>query len=360
MRRTEHGGDIYANPGVTLDFSVNTNPLGMPEAVRAALLHHAEDFSRYPDDECRELRAAIARGEGVPESRVLCGAGAADLIYRLCYALRPQSALVCAPTFAEYEAALAQAGCRAEHHALHERDDFALDADFIERIRPGVGAVFLCHPNNPTGRLIKPDILEGIIARARACGTPVIVDECFLDFTRGASCKALLSQNPGLMILRAFTKMYAIAGLRLGYMLCADADFLGKVSLAGPCWNVSSPAQAAGIAALACEGWAERTRRLIETERAYLAQGLRALGIRVFPGDANFLLLKSPAELYKPLLRKGILIRRCENFRGLDGAFYRVGVRTRAENAILLRELADVIPCCVQAGDDKRNTNYMA
>jgi len=154
MERFEHGGDIYGNPGVRLDFSVNTNPLGMPDAVRQALVSRVDEYARYPDPQCRTLRAAIALHENVPEDWVLCGNGAADLIYRLCYAVGPRRALVCAPTFSEYERALEQIGCRAAHHNLTAEEQFALTSDIEERLVPGIDALFLCHPNNPTGGLI--------------------------------------------------------------------------------------------------------------------------------------------------------------------------------------------------------------
>ena len=126
MQGYDHGGDIYGNPGVTLDFSVNTYPIGLPEEVRCALQSRVEEFARYPDPHCRELRGAIAAFESVPADWILCGNGAADLIYRLCYAMKPQKALVCAPTFSEYERALQQVGCQVEYHILAEANQFAL------------------------------------------------------------------------------------------------------------------------------------------------------------------------------------------------------------------------------------------
>ena len=342
MQQYEHGGDIYSNPSVTLDFSVNINPLGLPDKIRQAIVSHVDEYSRYPDPFCRELCAAIARYESVPEDWIICGNGAADLIYRLCYAARPQRALVTSPTFSEYEKALAQAGCAVKYHVLKAENAFAITDGILEDIVPGDDMFFLCHPNNPTGRLIPQDLLERILNRARETGTTVVVDECFLDFTDGSSAKRYLD-IPGLVILKAFTKMYAMAGLRLGYLITSNEALRSSITAAAQCWSVSVPAQVAGVAALECEGWQEKTRRLVAQERQFLAEQLGGLGIKVFPGEANFILLQSAAPLYELLLPKGILIRQCVGFNGLDNTYYRIGVKTRVENSCLIQSLKEVL-----------------
>lgn len=366
MNLYEHGGDIYGNPGVKLDFSVNVNPLGLPDAVRQALIYHVGEYANYPDPYCRELCAAIGRSEDVPADWVLCGNGAADLIYRLCFTLRPRRALVCAPAFSEYERALTQVGCEVVYHRLRAENQFVLGSDIETSLTPGVDMLFLCHPNNPTGRLIPEDLMKSILERARRNGTVVLADECFIDFTEGASFKQYLKDMPGLVIIKAFTKIYAMAGLRLGYLLTANKGLMDKARGAGQCWSVSVPAQIAGMAALSCTDWIEKTRRFIEAERVFLCRRLSeagaaagqaaaqtagqvigrselspcavgGLGLEVFPSEANFLLFRSVYPLYEPLLKRGILIRSCANFKGLDENFYRVGLKTRAENELLVQ-----------------------
>lgn len=343
MQRYEHGGDIYANPHVTLDFSVNTNPMGMPAAVGQELLSRVAEYARYPDPACRELRAAISLHENVPQDWILCGNGAADLIYRLCYAVKPRKALVLAPTFSEYERALEQVDCQVMYHMLKADNQFALTSEIEKQLIPGIDMLFLCHPNNPTGRLIQADVMGHILHRASENGTIVIVDECFLDFTDGLSAKQYLNNMPTIVVLKAFTKMYSLAGLRLGYLLTADRTLLDKTSNAAQCWSVSVPAQIAGRAALTSANWPQKTRRLIAEEHHFLSEGLCELGITVFPGDANFLLLRCKIPLYELLLQKGILIRACENFRGLDGSYFRVSVRQRSENNRLLQAIKEII-----------------
>ncbi|MCI9391393.1 MAG: aminotransferase class I/II-fold pyridoxal phosphate-dependent enzyme [Oscillospiraceae bacterium] len=341
-----HGGDVYGRP-VTLDVSVNTNPLGPPPGVVRAVVDAAQLLDRYPDPHCRRLVAALADREGVPEEAILCGAGAAELIFSFCAALRPRTALELAPTFSEYAAALAAAGCRVERCALEEEQGFALTEKLLEELeRKSCEVVFLCNPNNPTGRLIPPALLESILALCERRGGWLFVDECFLELSdggRGTSLAPLLRPGRRLFLLRAFTKSYAMAGLRLGYCLCGEGALLERMGRQTQPWNVSVPAQAAGLAALGEEAYLRESRALIQSERRYLREGLEALGLTVCSSQANYLLVKSPAELSGPLLDRGILIRDCANYRGLGPGWYRTAVRRREENRTLLNALGEIL-----------------
>ena len=333
----QHGGDVYGG-GITLDFSANTNPLGTPPGVLEAVRRGLPQLHRYPDPYCRRLVQAIAAHEQVPASYVLCGNGAADLIYAYCAALRPRTAAEPAPTFAEYGLGLAQVGCRAAPYFLHQAENFDVDEGFLpflEAKKPEV--VFLCTPNNPTGRLLPLPLLEQILQGCAAWGARVFLDECFLDLTEdGVSARSLLTAHPELLILKAFTKSYGMAGIRLGYCLCADSTLLRRMASASQPWNVSSLAQSAGVAALAEQDFLQRTRSLVHTERRWLTDNLTALGFWVCPSQANFLLFHGPLGLREGLLRQGIAIRGCGNYSGLDDGWYRIAVRPHAENEALI------------------------
>ena len=341
MERFDHGGDIYGTRGVLLDFSVNINPFGMPEAVGDALISRINEFARYPDPLCRELCNAIAVREDLPVEWIKCGNGAADLIYRLCYAVKPGRAIVCAPTFSEYERALEQVSCQIIHHTLKEENGFVITNELVECIKSDIDMLFLCHPNNPTGRLISNDLMERIINKARQTNTLVVVDECFLEFTKGESAKNYLINTPRLCILKALTKIYAMAGLRVGYILTSDQTLMQKIDAAAQCWSVSVPAQIAGVTALTVEGWLKKTLSLVEEERRYLTRHLKNLGITVFPSDANYILIRTEHPLYEILLQKGIMIRHCNNFKSLDSSFFRVGIKTRRENNCLIKAIEE-------------------
>ena len=338
-----HGGDwagYRARFGHdALDFSANVSPLGLPQGVADAIVAALPTADRYPDPLCRELRTALSRAEQLPEPWILCGNGAADLIYRLVWALKPRRALLPAPTFAEYAAALESVGCEVKRKTLHEADDFAVTEAFVQAVNQSIDLVFLCQPNNPTGQITPPELVQRLVRRCADCGAVLVVDECFLDFTDAASAKDLLEVYPNLLILKAFTKNYALAGVRAGYCLTADRQLLEKMSACSQPWNVSVPAQAAALAALREPDWPAKARPLIAAQRAVLTADLTALGLTVCPSQANYLLFRGPAELDAALLRQKIAIRSCANYPGLGEGWYRTAVRLPEENEALLDAL---------------------
>ncbi len=343
MRRYEHGGDIYENDEIFLDFSSNINPLGMPESVKQAVTDHIPAYAHYPDPSCRALRSALAARHGLAASRIFCGNGASELIFALCACIRPRRVLTLAPTFSEYERAAKLFGGEVREHPLSEADGFALTESILAELASQTDMLFLCNPNNPTGRLADPALLCKIAKTCRESGTLLLLDECFIDFTRGASMLAQLGEYPNLLILQAFTKIYAMAGLRLGTLYSSNGRLLARIADFIPAWNVSGVAQVAGIAALAQTDWIENTRRIVESERAFMEKSLRGLGLTVYRSDGNFLLLRCEKPLYGPLKERGILTRSCGNFTGLNERYIRVGLKTHEENRVLLSALSEVI-----------------
>jgi threonine-phosphate decarboxylase len=315
----------------------------MPESVRRAVAAGAGEDERYPDPYCRRLRRALSARFGVEPEQILCGNGASDLILRLCACLRPRTVLTCAPTFSEYGRCAALYGAALRTVPLAAENGFAPDRGFLNALTDDVDMVFLCSPNNPTGRLWDPDLLEEIAAACAANGTYLVVDECFIEFTEGRSVIPLLERFPRLLILRAFTKIYAMAGLRLGFLLCGDAGLLDRIAAFGAEWSVSTVAQRAGLAALGETGWMERTRALVAGERRWLTERLTALGLTVCPSQANFLLVRGSRPLREPLSERGLMVRGCRSFAGLDDNWFRMGIKTRAENEILMDTLKEVL-----------------
>jgi threonine-phosphate decarboxylase len=343
MRHYEHGGDIYGGKEIILDFSVNLNPLGMPGEVKSFLLEHLDEFSRYPDSECRKLRAAISESEGVLAEHILCGNGAADLIYRLCFGLKPDAALVFAPTFSEYERAVLLSGGKINYHMLSEEKGFEVPLRVLYDVSDKADIVFLCNPNNPTGRLADANLIEDMAELCEKRGSILFIDECFLDFTDAVSSKWLMEKFYNIVILKAFTKTYSMAGLRLGYMMTRNRFAIDAAREYAQPWSVSAPAQSAGIAALKSKSSLKDAIALIKAERQFLTSSLTGLGIKVYPSDANFLLMKSEKPLKGLLIEKGILVRSCANFKGLDEKFTRVCVRPREENEKLISAIQEVL-----------------
>ena len=309
----------------------------------------------------------------VPEW-ITFGNGAADLIYRLMQVLRPLQVVVAAPAFAEYSVAAERVGAQVVPIYLSEAADFsftpAVEAAFIRAIEaaPSGSAVFLCNPNNPDGNVIRAGVLQRIAASCEAHRSWLIVDECFLPFLhsgdssnaaathfsnvehalrpseRACSMVPSLRAFEHLVILRAFTKIYGMPGLRLGYMLTAAQALTDAVRATMTPWEINLPAQLAGVAALEETEFVEKTRALIRAERAFLVQTLPTLPyvekVYVPVSDANFILFrteKGAPDLKEMLLKRGVLIRACGNYEGLDARYYRICVRTHAENLELIQ-----------------------
>lgn len=399
-----HGGDVYRR-AVDLDYSVNINPLGMPPRACQAAKHGVDQSTAYPDWKVEKLRDAVvsflnrkfaavapsvranadigvpsagmraddritgaSAGAAVPvpapeeietqEARAVApewisfGNGAADLIYRLMQVLRPQQVIVAAPAFAEYSVAAERVGAQVVPVYLSEADDFsftpAVEAAFIHAIEkaPSGSAVFLCNPNNPDGNVIRAAVLQRIAAVCEAHHSWLLVDECFLPFLRSEinySMVPSLRAFAHLVILRAFTKIYGMPGLRLGYMLTAAQALTDAVQATMTPWEINLPAQLAGVAALEETEFVEKTRALIREERAFLVQTLPTLPyvekVYVPVSDANFILFRTEQtapDLKELLLEKGVLIRACGNYEGLDARYYRICVRTHEENRELI------------------------
>lgn len=343
MQYYDHGGDIYSYHRPLLDFSANINPLGYPPGLKEALVENLDNFRRYPDPQCRKLRQAIAAHHNITADQVLCGNGASDLIYRICACFRQAKTLVTAPTFSEYKRAVRVYGGYIHEHRLREDECFDVDESILSVITEDVHLIFLCSPGNPTGRIISFPLLHEVIKRCQQVGAFLVLDECFLDFTSGRSMISLMDKYPNLLILRAFTKIYAMAGLRLGYLLSSDRDLLERIAAFGAAWSVSGPAQTAGLAALRANNWTEKTRIYVQKEREFMQNELSRFGLNVFSGDANYLLLKSEIPLFNRLLDKGILVRDCRNFTGLSDLFIRVNIQTRENNLKLLAALKEVM-----------------
>lgn len=336
-----HGGDIYEKE-YRMDFSANINPLGTPPKVMEAACEGVRLSTAYPDIRCGKLRQAISETEQIPEDWIICGNGAAELIFALALAVKPGRALLVSPGFAEYEQALRTVDCQIEFYECDKAHGFALQEDYLERITGDLDIIFLCNPGNPTGLLIPQKLLEKIARRCRENHVLLVVDECFNGLLlqgEQVTMKRYLEEMPGLFLLNAFTKLYSMAGLRLGYGLCSDKKLLERISRVTQPWNVSIPAQMAGAAAVKEREFARQSREYIAREREFLKQGLQKLGATYYDSQANYIFFEGPDDLYEKCQEQGILIRDCRNYRGLIAGYYRIAVRTRRENEELLNVL---------------------
>lgn len=359
-----HGGNIYryaeeiAVPWEEIiDFSASINPLGPPAGVIAALRGRMESLRHYPDPEARVLKEALGKKLACDPALILAGNGSTELIYLLVRTLGPKKILLLAPTYSEYERAFKAVSPAVGEGSVYRlllsaRDDFACRAaDFIEALStmadegPG-GLAFLCNPNNPTGGFLPRAEVVKIAAVARERGCYLVVDEAYIDFLASdESVVKEVEKNPYLIVLRSLTKFYGFPGLRLGCGIFPPALHPALYKQKEP-WSVNTLAQIAGVAALTDRDYEKETFRVVEEGKEILLAGLARLGIKSFPSVTNFLLVTHPEarRILVHLKKKGIMVRDCANFAGLDETYLRIAVRGEGDNKRLLRELEELWP----------------
>lgn len=331
-------------PASYIDFSVNINPLGMPRSIQDNWTSWLSLAADYPDPEARELKQLLASCNGIGESMILPGNGAAELIMLIAQRLRGRTVLIAEPAFPEYEAACQSQGCSIRRHLLDERT-WNLDADRLLSDAEGASAVFLCSPANPTGTRYTSCEVEKIAAACLERNCLLIVDEAFYDFAEPPeTVLPLVKKYPNLLILRSLTKMYAIAGLRLGYA-AGNAELIHSLQQTRPHWSVNAIAMQAGKECLLDGAHARHTRRFIGKERERLFDFYREEGFRFSDSKVNFYLLQPPDEqdteqLLYHMLERGIVPRHTYNFPGLEGRWLRIAVKTESENNRLREVLA--------------------
>lgn len=357
-----HGGNVHAAArelrrpiGSILDFSASINPLGpSPKAVRA-LVDAAQFVQHYPDPDCVSLKRAIERRWHISPERIVVGNGSTELIDVIPRALSIRSAVIVGPTYAEYGRAVGHAGGRTSMVMAKKEEAYRPPLEQVlhelsrqRRARPAIDAVFICHPNSPTGRPCRPQDLHALFGAAARAGAWVIVDESFIEYCDALTCVPQLLAHSCLLILRSFTKFYGLPGLRIGYSLSSPrvAELLKRHL---PPWSVNMVAQRAAEAALVDDRHAGRCLAHVGRERARVATRLSSLyGLTVIPSSANFLLIELPrlflaSAITAELRRRGMLIRDCSSTEGCTARMVRIAVRAKPDNDRLLAALAGLL-----------------
>lgn len=345
----EHGGNIYRASeeiGVPMneiiDFSASINPLGVPDSVTQVIKDTIKYLPHYPEPFAEQLSTHLGRHLDIDPHIILCGNGSTELIYLVVRALAPRRVLIPAPTFSEYERA-----CRIVHgtvcsqYTLSRENKFDIDPDEFIAAMAGCDMAFLCNPNNPTGRLLSRDAVLALAQAAERLSCYLVVDEAFIDFASEHSMVHEAANNSHLIVLRSLTKFYALSGLRVGYGVFPQS-LMGLMKNHKEPWTVNTLAQKAGMTAINDKAYQEKTAAAIAEGKEFLEKGLMSLGIDYVPSTANYYLLRldQAQQIIVSLRKKGILVRDCSNFAGLDGSSIRIAVRSLRENAVLLKELA--------------------
>ena len=341
---SEHGGLDYRelkrlgiSPAELLDFSVNSNPFGPSPRVLAAI--RAVDIARYPDRDCLELRGRLAQANWVTEQEILVGNGTAELIFLITQAFLnfDDTVLIFGPTFGEYSRAARAAGARVrEVRAMPPafKPPVPQILEAIRRMQPKL--VFLCNPNNPTGQTLSRVEIASIL---NACGsdTLLILDEAYRAFLSGDFFDRPAGEN--CIVLRSMTKDFALAGVRLGYVL-ASPDCIEALKRIQPTWSVNALAQAAGVAVLADLAYYRWSLAELAKLRSEFFQQIKRRGYALLDSQTHYAIInlqQSAPAFRERLLHGSILVRDCTSF-GLP-QYIRVSTRLQAENQKFLDQL---------------------
>lgn len=358
-----HGGNIYKifrekNIKEILDYSSNINPYGIPESLKKKIVENTEILERYPDPDYVELREKIALLNKVDISNVIIGNGATEIIFLFMKVIKPEKVLIVSPTFGEYERALRASEnkeMKIEYFELEEKDEFKLNIEKLKKeLEKKYDLVIMCNPNNPTGKFMKLSETEKILKECNKYETKLFVDEAFIEFLEDGYKESIINTDENkqnLFVTRAFTKFFAIPGLRLGYGIFFNKNLGKKIAEKKEPWSVNNIAEMAGMTLLEDKEYIEKTLKWITEEKKYMYKKLREIeGIKPYETDVNFISVKINEDIYsaglnvkklrEKMLEQGILIRDASNFKYLDDRFFRLAIKDRENNDKVLRVLS--------------------
>ena len=363
-----HGGNIYKifrekNIDKILDYSSNINPYGLPENLKKEIFEKLFVLERYPDPDYIELREKIAEKNNLNIENIIVGNGATEIIFLFMKILSPKKVLIVSPTFGEYERAikastLANDSLEINYFELKEAENFVLNIKNLEtELENNYDLLILCNPNNPTGQFLKLKKLEEILKICEQKNTKLFVDEAFVEFVEDWENESIINSKENkenLFVIRAFTKFFAIPGLRLGYGICFNKNLLKKMLEKKEPWSVNNIAELAGKTVLDDENYIQKTKEWIKDQKKYMYENLNKIeGLRAYKTEVNFILLKiednllekglDVKNLRKKMLEKGILIRDASNFIYLDKRYFRLAIKDKLNNEKVIETLTSIL-----------------
>ena len=352
-----HGSDIekiceyyHLRKEDITNFGANVNPLGLSEHVKTSIAGHLDLLSAYPDREYTSLRDTVSGYCGIPAEYILPGNGSSELISLLIETLAPKHTLILGPTYSEYSRELSFSGSTQEYYHLREEDNFHLDVDDLCRaLKDSYDFLILCNPNNPTSSAILRDDMERLLAFCSEHNIFVMIDETYVEFAPAISAVTAVPftrKYSNLMVLRGVSKFFAAPGMRFGYGITGNAEFLRAMKEKQIPWSLNSIGAFAGEEMFKDQEYISRTRRLILSERERMYRAVSQMpDYKTYEPYANFLLVKivkdgiTSYDVFERCIKAGLMIRDCSSFQCLDGEFIRFCITMPEANTRLLHEL---------------------
>ena len=352
-----HGSDIekicevyQLKPEEIVKFGANVNPLGLSEHVKEQLAGRLDILSSYPDRDYTSLRSTISEYCNIPAEFILPGNGSSELIALLIQERNPKHTFILGPTYSEYSRELSFSGSTQEYYHLREEDNFVLDVDDFCRTLDGkYDFLILCNPNNPTSSAITQEELRRLIGFCAEKNIFVMIDETYVEFApdiNAITAVPLTREFTNLMVLRGVSKFFAAPGMRLGYGITGNIEFLAKMCEKQTPWALNSLGAFAGEIMLQDEDYIKETRNLILSERDRIIRELKDTDTyKIYPAYANFILLRilknglTSYDVFEACIRQGMMIRDCSSFQCLDGEFVRFCIMMPEDNSRLVKVL---------------------
>jgi threonine-phosphate decarboxylase len=349
-----------------IDFSCPANPLGVSKKVKAEIRKHLKYLHRQPDPEAKRLRKRLAQYHGIDSEMILCGNGSTELVHLIVRVLKPRRVFMPALTISEFQRTCEKnAGCQVSRFRLSRKNYFDVDASEIMEalddcrseeqenlnapqltpdVQQPIDMVFLCNPNNVTGRVLKREDVKKIADFTKGLPCYLIVDEAFIDFCPDESVIGDVLENPFLIVLRSMSFFYALAGLRIGYGVFSP-EVVEKFRSCKEPWSPNSLAQRAAVTALNDKAYKKETFMLLQQEKKIFEKSFKRLGIEFIPSNANFYLIriKNALEIARELRREGILVMECMNSDGQECSYLRIAVKSHRENVLLTKHLTAIL-----------------
>ena len=343
-----HGGknSIKITDNHIIDFSSNITPIGTPPSVKTIIKKTLDNIQSYPDFHSTELLSSLQKYTGLSKSNLLVGNGAIEIIYNFSFAFlsKKTKVLISIPTFQEYEVAAKLNNCKISYFKTM---DLSQNIDlFISQI-PQNGCVFICNPNNPTGKLLSKIQLLTIIKAAKKLSSIIFIDECFIELVPKLNESIILyvKKYDNLFVLRSLTKSFGLPGIRIGYAIASKQMIKILQNIKIP-WSVNSIAQVAAKTALENKSHLTKSELVIKKEFIYLKNEISKInGFQCYDSFTNFILIKTKydsTKLQQKLLKHKILIRDCKNFRGLDNHHFRIAIRSHKDNIKLVKAMEKI------------------
>lgn len=334
-----------------LDFSSNINPFGANSKAVEYIRDHMDLVSIYPDPEYDNLKRAVSSYCNCKSDDVILGNGATSLISNYIKYVSPKKSLLIQPAYSEYEHELNDAGSEIVRFFLKKENNFQINktelADFIKD--NDIDLLIVCNPNNPTGTILSRNEVEYISKNTNA---KILIDETYIEFSDKEiySSTPLTIDNPSLFVIRGTSKFFSTPGIRLGYAVTSDKQAKKSINSKFHLWDINIIASTMGEIMFSDKTYIEDTYDKISKEMLYLKNSLSSFGsLRAYPSSGNFILCEildinlDAFNIYNELIKKGIAIRNCSSFTGLDSKFFRICTLTHDSNKLLIEELGNIL-----------------